>query len=150
MSQFTINKYRHLIEHGISQALDSVPFHGLAQAPVSRRLFSGEQQKDTVNRKHIVVHEISDVEQQQRAYCSNHVHDCDEVNLILSSSSLVYEITLGDESYTVEAPACIHIPAGLPHSANVISGSGYYIAIVETTNYQNSLLNEGELEALKP
>ena len=57
------------------------------------------------------------------------------VNILLSLDRLVYEITLGDEVYEVEAPASIYIPAGLVHSANVIEGSGFFVAIIETADY---------------
>jgi hypothetical protein len=39
----------------------------------------------------------------------------------------------------VEAPATIYIPAGLVHSSNVVEGSGFFIALVETADYSASV-----------
>ena len=79
---------------------------------------------------------------EHRSYCEPHVHDCDEINILLSDSHLSYEIRLGDEVFVVNAPATIHIPAGVVHSANVIEGSGFYIAIVDTANYTQSVASD--------
>ncbi|MEO9327687.1 hypothetical protein [Gordonia aurantiaca] len=50
------------------------------------------------------------------------MHDCPEIDILLSLDRLVHDIRLGDGSFVVEAPASIYIPAGLVHSANVIEG----------------------------
>jgi len=52
---------------------------------------------------------------------------------------LSYEIRLEDELYVVEAPATIYIPAGMVHSANVIEGTGFFLAVIETANYAASV-----------
>jgi hypothetical protein len=85
--------------------------------------------------KHIVAHEIHSVSAARRRYSELHVHDCPEVNILLSLTRLVFEIRLADDVYVVEAPATIHIPAGVPHSANVIEGSGFYLAALDTPDY---------------
>ncbi len=54
--------------------------------------------------------------------------DWNEVNIIVSPDELVYRIQLGDRTYTVRNNACIWIPKGTFHSANVVRGTGYYIA----------------------
>ena len=89
--------------------------------------------------KHIVAHEIRNVSADLRSYCEPHVHDCPEINILLSLTRLIYEIRLGDEVYIVEAPATIYIPAGLLHSANVVEGSGFFVALVQTGNYEASV-----------
>jgi len=129
---------RSLISSGCLEALDFVPFHANGTAPVSRRVLAGAGVHESI-RKHIVCHEIRDVPGEHRSYCEPHVHDCDEINILLSDSHLSYEIRLGDEVFVVSAPATIHIPAGVVHSANVIEGSGFYIALVETDNYKASI-----------
>jgi hypothetical protein len=89
--------------------------------------------------KHIVAHEVRDVSADRRSYCEPHVHVCPEINILFSLTRLVYEVRLGNEVYLVEAPATIYIPAGLVHSANVVVGSGFFVALVETGNYQASV-----------
>jgi hypothetical protein len=127
-----------LISPGLVEALHHVPYHGRGVAPLCRRVLSGPDVHPQIN-KHIVAHEIRDVSADRRSYCEPHVHDCPEINILLSLTRLVYEIRLGDEVYLVEAPATIYIPAGLIHSANVVEGSGFFVALVQTTNYQASV-----------
>lgn len=123
-----------LISRGEIRALAGVPFHGNGEAPLSRRVLAGDGIHPQAE-KRIVTHELREVSAERRAYCEPHVHDCPEINILLSLGRLVYEITLGTEVYVVEAPASIYIPAGLVHSANVIEGSGFFLAIIETANY---------------
>jgi quercetin dioxygenase-like cupin family protein len=127
-----------LISRGRLEALHFVPFHANGDAPVSRRVLAGAGVHESIG-KHIVSHEIRNVPPERRSYCEPHVHDCDEINILLSDSHLSYEIRLGDEVFIVNAPATIHIPAGVVHSANVIEGSGFYIAIVDTAKYDASV-----------
>ena len=141
------SRMRHLVSEGRVEPLDIVPFHANGTAPVHRRVLVGAGVHETLG-KHIVSHEIRDVPRGHRSYCEPHVHDCDEINILLSDSHLSYEIRLGNEVFVVNAPATIHIPAGLLHSANVIEGSGYYIAIVETANYEKSVAGVEQLHAL--
>jgi quercetin dioxygenase-like cupin family protein len=127
-----------LISSGLVQALQHVPFHGSGVAPLCRRVLAGPGVHPQI-KKHIVTHEIRDVSADRRSYCEPHVHDCPEINILLTLARLVYEIRLGDEVYLVEAPATIFIPAGLVHSANVVEGSGFFIALVETADYSASV-----------
>lgn len=124
----------HLISQGLVTPLETVPFHGNGIAPLSRRVLAGGGVHDELGRR-VVAHEVIEVGVAPRSYCEPHVHDCAELNLLLSTSRLVYEIRLGDDIYEVEAPASIHIPAGLLHSANVISGTGFFIAMIDTSDY---------------
>jgi hypothetical protein len=36
---------------------------------------------------------------------------------------------LADERYEVEGPASFLVPAGLPHSVNVTSGTGFFVSV---------------------
>jgi hypothetical protein len=127
----------HLISAGLVAPLDAVPFHGNGVAPLSRRVLAGDGVHEELGRR-VVAHELIEVGAAERRYCEPHVHDCAELNLLLSTSRLLYEIRLGDDVYEVEAPASIYIPAGLRHSANVISGSGFFIAMIDTSDYAAS------------
>jgi O-methyltransferase domain/Dimerisation domain len=133
-----VNSPHNLISRGRLEPLQFVAFHANGTAPVSRRVLAGAGVHENLG-KHIVSHEIRNVAAEHRSYCEPHVHDCDEINILLSDSYLSYEIRLGEEVFVVTAPATIHIPAGIVHSANVIEGSGFYIAIVDTPNYDASV-----------
>lgn len=112
-------------------------FHDVA--PVSRRLMAGLDVHPEA-RLHIAVHEIRDLGFEDRHYCEPHRHTCMEVNLLLSSSELVFRITLENEEYRVEAPATIYIPPYLLHSANVLEGSGFFVAILGNPDYKASVV----------
>ncbi len=130
----SIRSHAGLISRGEVSPLRDVPFHGAADAPITRRVLAGGDLFPEAE-KRVVAHEMRAVSAASRDYCEPHVHDCPEINILLSLDRLVYEITLGDEVYEVEAPASIYIPAGLVHSANVIEGSGFFVAIIETADY---------------
>jgi hypothetical protein len=133
--------HAHLISHGVSEALSLVPFHNRDEAPLTRRVLSGTSIHEGLGRR-IVVHELREVRAEERHYCDPHFHDFAEVNILLSMTRLVYEIRLGDDTYVVEAPASIHIPAGLVHSGNVIEGSGFFIALLDTAEYSASTVDD--------
>ena len=135
-------RYAALICRGVVEGLGGVPFHNAADAPLTRRVLSGASLQEGLKRR-IVVHELDGVRPQQRRYCAPHLHDFAEVNLLLSASELKYEIRLGHETYLVEAPASIFIPAGLVHSANVFAGSGFFVAMMDTANYSASTPEAG-------
>ncbi len=131
-------KHSALISHGVAEELSLVPFHDRARAPLTRRVLSGSSIHEHLQRR-VVVHELCDVRAEPRSYCDPHVHDFEEVNLLVSSTSLRYVVRLGDETYFVDAPASIHVPAGLVHSANVFEGSGFFIALLDTVQYSAAI-----------
>jgi quercetin dioxygenase-like cupin family protein len=131
-------RYAALISHGVFEELSLVPFHNRDQAPLTRRVLSGPSIHESLGRR-IVVHELREVRADPRRYCDPHIHDFAEVNILLSTTELRYEIRLGDESYLVDAPASVYVPAGLIHSANVLEGSGFFIALLDTATYSARL-----------
>ena len=79
---------------------------------------------------HLAVHKVSYVLAPPQQYTEPHVHDdSDEINIIISQQNLQYSIRLGDEEHIVRNNSCIWIPKGMIHSANVLKGSGYFIAM---------------------
>lgn len=80
---------------------------------------------------HIGIHQVeASADPERKDYSAPHHHlDQDEVNILISDSHLAYRLTFDDETYEVEAPATIWIPAGVNHSANVISGSGTFVCL---------------------
>lgn len=133
-----VRPHAALITRPPIEDLRGVPFHGNGVAPLRRYVLAGTSVHPEA-KKHIVAHQIHEVSAARRSYCEPHVHDCHEIDTLLSQTSLSYEIRLGDDVYVVDAPATIYIPAGLVHSANVIDGSGFFIAMLDTTDYAASV-----------
>jgi quercetin dioxygenase-like cupin family protein len=79
---------------------------------------------------HLAVHKVSYVLAAPAEYTEPHVHDDhDEINIIISQQNLQYKIQLGKEEHIVGSNSCIWIPRGMLHAANVIKGSGYFVAM---------------------
>ena len=80
---------------------------------------------------HLAVHRVDGVEDAGREYVRPHRHPTPEINLILGGEGeLVYSLRLGDEVQQVVSPAAVWVPAEVLHSANVISGSGYFVCLL--------------------
>jgi mannose-6-phosphate isomerase-like protein (cupin superfamily) len=133
----TIDDYKKLITQGVVIPLQNLKFH--EQAPLNRLLMSGLGAEANYD-MHIAIHEIKDeLPFQLRDYSKKHSHNCKEYNIILGEN-LTFQITLDSEIFEVSAPATIYIPAGIVHSANALKGKGYFIAIVDTMDYDNSFV----------
>jgi hypothetical protein len=78
---------------------------------------------------HMAVHNCNREDEVTEKYTSLHHHDVAEINIILGSIDLLYRIGLEDEEFIVGPNTGVWIPAGVRHSANLIRGEGYYIAI---------------------
>jgi hypothetical protein len=126
-----------LISAGALEPLTAVACHGNGDAPLLRRVLFGSAVHPRAGVR-MVVHEIHRVSSARRSYCEPHVHPCDELNVLLSDEQLVYAIGLGDEVFEVSAPASIYIPKGVVHSANVVAGSGFYLAFQGSAAYDAS------------
>jgi len=80
---------------------------------------------------HVGIHQVEAGDTpERRDYSCPHCHDDqDEINILISDTHLAYRLTFDDETYEVVAPATIWIPAGVNHSANVISGRGTFVCL---------------------
>lgn len=79
---------------------------------------------------YIAIHHITNADFPGK-YTFLHQHTEAEINIFLSSDTqpLTFELQIGDEVRTHSGSATLVIPPNVNHSANVLSGSGYYIAI---------------------
>ena len=113
---------QHLIHHNVPSPLSTVAHHH--DVACIERFFS-----DTYP-MHLAIHKVTDADDIDQ-YTDPHSHDVPEINIIISDTEgeLVYEIQLAEEIFQVSSNATVWIPAGLTHASNVISGSGYFIAI---------------------
>jgi uncharacterized protein YjlB len=124
---------RPAIVKGRLEPLEGVPFH--SDGPLKRWLLASEAMAPGSG-VFIALHEFSGVEPARRDYCRPHRHDHDEINVFHTTSHLEVEVDLDGETVVLEAPATVLIPAGVRHSANVRSGSGFMVAILLDGDYR--------------
>ena len=117
------NKFRDHIYRNEAAPLGTTPCH---QASVCIRRLAPHGFP-----LHIGIHQVeAGVDPDRLDYSAPHHHlDQDEVNILISDDYLAYRLTFDDETYEVEAPATIWIPAGVQHSANVIAGRGTFVCL---------------------
>lgn len=112
--------YQDLIFENKFSPLATIPFHHDVEG-LDRYFAEGFPY-------HLAIHHIHPMEQPPEAYTFSHEHTYPELNIIIGKD-LCYDITLGDEHYELTGNYSIWIPAGVAHSANVRSGSGYFVAM---------------------
>jgi hypothetical protein len=83
---------------------------------------------------HVVAHWVEGAaDVPGRDYSCMHEHpEHVEVNILLGEpGGLAYEVVLaeGEEPTRVESPCAVVIPPGVPHSANVLSGRGWFVVL---------------------
>lgn len=79
---------------------------------------------------YLAIHEVRDAAPRQRDYTEPHAHEEAEINIIIPGpEGLVYEIQIGEDVFHVSESASIYVPPNVRHSANVIRGSGHFIAM---------------------
>ncbi|MEM1001326.1 MAG: hypothetical protein AAF149_07685 [Bacteroidota bacterium] len=111
----------HLIFNLDQSPLSTVPFHSDVEG--IDRYFS-----DTFP-LHMAIHNVDRKDEVQMQYTKLHKHDVAEINVIIGTDQLQYRIGLEDKEFVVGANTGIWIPAGVRHSANLVKGKGYFIAI---------------------
>ena len=106
----------------LPEALANVPFHKNTDA-LTRYVAAGFP-------VHLAVHEVSSLLIPPAEYTQPQVHpEHDEINIILSDRRLSYRVQVGKEIFIVENNCSIWIPRGTMHSANVLTGSGFFITL---------------------
>ncbi len=116
------DQYQKLIHHNVPSPLSSIAHHH--DVDCIERFFA-----DTYP-LHLAIHKVTSAANVAR-YTELHCHDVPEINIVVGDErdELTYEIQLEDETFCVAANSTVWIPAGMMHAANVLSGSGYFIAI---------------------
>ncbi|MDC0685429.1 MULTISPECIES: hypothetical protein [Sorangium] len=111
-----------LLRANVPSPLSSVAFH--EDVECIRRSFAAGFPV------HLAIHRVDSAEAARRDYTALHTHDGPEINVILPDpTGLEYRIELGSRVHHVTESTSIWIPPGVPHSANVVRGSGYLIAV---------------------
>ncbi len=128
-----MKKHSELIFENFNRPLSSIPFHFDVDG-IERYFSEGFP-------AHLAIHRVDMRDSNKEEYTIPHFHeDEDEINILIpdEGDELVYKIQLGEEIFTVNGSKSIWIPSGLTHGANVVSGSGYFVAIrVKTTGSGN-------------
>jgi len=131
-----MRKYKKYITKGIHEPLSKIQFH--KKAPI-KRISMLSKKTIPESKIHVAVHFVDAIDKKISKYSILHMHDVDEVNILLSQNDkLVYEIQLDDEIYKVSSPVTIFIPKGVKHRADVISGSGFFVCLIMSNKYKTS------------
>jgi hypothetical protein len=131
-----MRKYKKYITKGIHEPLSKIQFH--KKAPI-KRISMLSKKTIPESKIHAAVHFVDAIDKKISKYSILHMHDVDEVNILLSQNDkLVYEIQLDDEIYKVSSPVTIFIPKGVKHRADVISGSGFFVCLIMSNKYKTS------------
>lgn len=118
------------VVRGIPESLGCVPGHTAVQGIERFQLLDGSFLGGAF--PHCAVHIISERFMPEAAwhYTQPHVHDTDEVNLILSPNGcLRYRYEIDGSMEIVDSPSCVFIPAGTPHRMEAAGGTGIFICI---------------------
>jgi 2-isopropylmalate synthase len=90
-----------------------------------------------------IVRVVKDVKEDPVSHVDVHKHDCDSAFIFLGDSpnfeGLTCEVMLDDETFTIQSPATVYIPAGVMHTYRFISGSGMYWNIVLAGDYNKTI-----------
>ena len=133
--------YSHLIGKPFARSAEELIRHKLGQG--IRYVFLDTRVIPTTS-FYAIVREVNDVREDERSHVDMHSHNCDSAFLFIGNSpalkGLTAEVTLENEKYTLDSPASVFIPAGLAHTYRFIRGSGYYINIVLSGDYNSSIL----------
>jgi hypothetical protein len=115
-------KYENLFFQLQNQPLSSVPYH--------ENIENIERFFCEFFPLHLAVHKVSFESPNFLKYTRLHKHDKDELNIIISEdSNLEYLLQIEDEEYKITSNSAVYIPKNHMHSANVIKGRGFYIAL---------------------
>jgi len=91
----------------------------------------------------IFVHHIDVKDPPGPEYVEVHAHEVSQA-YVFPLPGITFEVTLGDEKYTVDSPATVFIPPRLKHTVRIVNGSGIEVSIVRNEKYEESLTEASE------
>jgi hypothetical protein len=83
----------------------------------------------------IFVHYIKVKEGEAPDYVDMHTHDVSQA-YVFPDEGLTFEVTLEDETYVGESPACVFIPPGIKHTVKMLKGEGIEVSILRRGEYK--------------
>lgn len=95
-------------------------------------------------RQYCIVRKVLKLKRYGSGHVDRHSHTCDSLFLFVGDAAdltgLLVEISLDEETFTLQSPASVFIPAGVEHSYRIINGSGLFVNHVLSGSYNESLL----------
>jgi len=83
----------------------------------------------------IFVHYIKVKEGEAPDYVDMHTHDVSQA-YVFPEEGITFEVTLGDEKYVEDSPACVFIPPKLIHNLKILKGEGIEVCILRKEEYK--------------
>jgi len=83
----------------------------------------------------IFVHYIKVKEGEAPDYVDMHTHDVSQA-YVFPEEGLTFEVTLNDEKYVEDSPACVFIPPGINHTVKMLKGEGIEVSILRRGEYK--------------
>lgn len=110
-----------------------LPFHDARLAPGSRYEFlSGRILSSSP--LYVIARVLEAAGEQSAPHINLHAHSTDSVYLLIGDgeglTGLSIEVTDGRQTWRVDAPATVFVPAGEPHAYRVLGGSGLFLHIL--------------------
>jgi uncharacterized protein YjlB len=126
------------ISKGKEESLNTVPGH--KDGPLTRYVIAPPDQEK------IIIHEFNQVNMpyiMSRDYCDMHSHE--EKEQLILVGDIRMRLTIGKErDVVISSPCSLVIPSGVPHSINVISGTGSMLVIKTPLRITNMPSNAEE------
>jgi quercetin dioxygenase-like cupin family protein len=82
----------------------------------------------------IYVHHMKVKEGEAPDYVNMHSHDVSQA-YVFPEEGLTFEVTLNDEKYVEDSPACVFIPPGIVHNLKILKGEGVEVCILRKEEY---------------
>jgi hypothetical protein len=82
----------------------------------------------------IYVHHMKVKEGEAPDYVDLHTHDVSQA-YVFPEEGLTFEVTLNDEKYVEDSPACVFIPPGIVHNLKILKGEGVEVCILRKEEY---------------
>jgi 2-isopropylmalate synthase len=101
---------------------------------------------------YIAIRKVADVREDQAEYIDWHMHEVDSLYVLIGNGEgmrgLRGLIRYGEEQRVLESPITVFIPKGVAHSYKLTGGSGTYLSIVLSGDYNGTthgiVRSEGE------
>lgn len=137
-----MNKFAQYILTPDVRKTSEIKYH-YDNAPGLRYVFM-DRKKCPDSSMYTIVRVVKELQESgQEAYIDPHTHSCDSEFLFIGDNDdltgLKAKVWLGGEEFVIESPAAVFIPKEVEHTVQLISGSGKFLNILPTPDYNKSL-----------
>lgn len=133
-----------LIFRAITGDGTDLKYHRVGQG--KRWVFLDSHLKEDAN-VYVAVREINNAENLP-SHVDLHRHNCESLFLFIGNKKnlegLTCEVVLEEEKYLVDSPASVFIPVGITHTYRIVNGGGYFINIILSGKYNDSIVGENQ------